>query len=441
MTPGGGRTSTLRVPATPFTVAVMVAIPGATAVIRPEAETVTTAASLVVHPIDHPLCGGGPFADTLAVRVFVPPVTIQTLIDGEMVTAVTTDVVPPDGVETATVAYPVSPEDVAEIVVDPGATAVTLPVESTVAIEVDAELQVIGQPPAGMVPTVVSDVMSVPCSPGPRYRVPGESRMPVTVGPANTLIGAIAARVPADAVTCASPGAMAVTIPVRLTVATEAGSASQLTGHPPAGIAPTEPIAVENASVSPTIIVAAGGESATEVTHGCGWTVTTAAEDTPPALAEMPATPAARAVAMPTAEIVTIAVSLDCQPMLQPPAGGAPVVCSVAASFTESPTAIVVVDGVTEMPETLPVAVPPPAGGVPPDAGGGAEPDCSAPVIVLPVSPPQETNSAMPATTIAGGTSRRDTCRIGRSRSERVRIEGRDGGRAKRAAQPGMLRF
>ena len=88
--------------------------------------------------------------------------------DEEIATALTTDVVPPLDVETATVALPVFPEEDALIVVDPGATAVTLPDASTVAIAGDAELQAIGHPPEGIVPTVVSAVVNVPCSPGAR---------------------------------------------------------------------------------------------------------------------------------------------------------------------------------------------------------------------------------------------------------------------------------
>ena len=168
-TPGGATISTDRVPDTPPTVAVIVATPADTPVTTPAPVTLATAALLVVHVTGQPLAGAGPLADTLAVNVLYPLTRRLTVRScGEIVTALTTDVVPPEAVDTATVELAVFEPAVAEIVVEPGATAVTSPAPSTVAIAGLADAQVTSQPPEGVVPTVVSDGTIAPWAPGAR---------------------------------------------------------------------------------------------------------------------------------------------------------------------------------------------------------------------------------------------------------------------------------
>src|SRR5437763_5961594 len=170
ITPGGFNTSTVRVADAPPTVAVSVAVPAATPVsttfVPPLPTAVITAGLLDVQVTTQPVAGGGPFAVTLAPRVVVLAVRSRVFNAPEIETALTTDAEPPEDVDTATVAYPISAPDVAVIVVEPADTPVTTPAASTVATAGDADAHVMGQPPAGMVPTVVSTGVSVPVAPG-----------------------------------------------------------------------------------------------------------------------------------------------------------------------------------------------------------------------------------------------------------------------------------
>jgi hypothetical protein len=133
-----------------------------------------------------------------------------------------------------------------------------------------------------------------------------------------------------------------VTVPKAFTVATAGRLDCHVTGHPPGGVGPTVPSSAENVAWSPTIIVAVTGDTATEFTHGCGTTVTTAVAVCPPADAATEATPTAFALIAPAVDTTTTEVSLDFHATIHPPAGGVPVVVKVAVRALESPTTNVV---------------------------------------------------------------------------------------------------
>jgi hypothetical protein len=147
---------------------VIVAIPGTTPVTAPVVDTVAIAGSLVDQVTVQPFWGTGPLVERFAARSFCPPASTHAFGWDEMVTELTTDAVPPDAVDTAIVASAVLVPDAAEIVVDPGATPVTTPAASTVAMAGAVVDQMIGQPPAGAVPTVVRSGVNEPCAPGAR---------------------------------------------------------------------------------------------------------------------------------------------------------------------------------------------------------------------------------------------------------------------------------
>jgi hypothetical protein len=183
---------------------------------------------------------------------------------------------------------------------------------------------------------------------------------------------------------------------------------TQLTGHPPAGGVPTVPSTAVIASVSPTIITADAGETATEFTHGNGPTVTTAVPVFPSAVAVTAADPSARAFTAPSLPTEITDVSVDCQATDQPPVGGVPVVLSEAVSLPESPSVSAIVEGASVIAVTEPVAVVPLPPVVAPPPPGGGPPELWAPVTEPGPSPPQEMKRTSPATITAATRRRRD---------------------------------
>lgn len=208
-------TLNVAVPRIPLLVcAVMVAVPGATAVTTPACDTVATVAAEVVHVS----AGVGVMmtaaaSRTVGVSVCVAP-TFSVVASGASVTLVGT-------AATTTVAVPTIPFDVVAVIVAlPDATAVTTPDCVTVATILEDELHcsvgvgVIATPAASL--TVGANVCVAPTS---RLADVGVNR--TLAGTANTPIVAVPVTPFAvRAVMIVDPAAIAVTVPVADTVAT-----------------------------------------------------------------------------------------------------------------------------------------------------------------------------------------------------------------------------
>jgi hypothetical protein len=136
---GTGETVTMAVPVFASLVAVIVASPALTDVTNPVEFTVATDGLLLVHVTVLPE-SASPLASlkTADAWVVCPMNMLDTVSETDTVATGTTD--------TATVADPVLPSDVAVIAVVPMPVAVTKPLESMVATELLAEAQVIARP-------------------------------------------------------------------------------------------------------------------------------------------------------------------------------------------------------------------------------------------------------------------------------------------------------
>ena len=161
----GGETSTLAtgtavtvtsaVPVLPSLVAVIVAAPMATAVMRPAEETVATLVLFDENVIGRPESTLPWSSVTWAVSCFVDPTSTLTCV-GERITA-------PTGLGfTVSADVPVFPSDAAVIVTAPGDTPVTSPVDVTVALRASLDDHVIARPVS--VPPCASLAVAVSCS-------------------------------------------------------------------------------------------------------------------------------------------------------------------------------------------------------------------------------------------------------------------------------------
>ena len=113
----------------------MVAVPSATAVTRPDDDTVATDEFDVVHVTDAPLIVAPFWSLTVAVSCCVSPTDENERLVGDNVIEVAVCVI-----DTVTLAVALTEPDVAVIVAVPSATAVTRPLEDTVATDALDEL-------------------------------------------------------------------------------------------------------------------------------------------------------------------------------------------------------------------------------------------------------------------------------------------------------------
>ena len=130
------------VPDLPSLVAVIVALPGATAVTTPLADMVATAVFPELQATVRPTSTFPSPSFMVAVNVVVWP-AMTTAVAGETVTVATGAGV------TLTVAVPLTPSLVAVIVALPGVIPVSVPVDDTVATAVLLELHAITRSGAG----------------------------------------------------------------------------------------------------------------------------------------------------------------------------------------------------------------------------------------------------------------------------------------------------
>ena len=283
---GTGLTVTAQVADLPSAVAVMVAVPTATAVTLPLLSTVALEVSLLVQVTVLYVALSGA---TVAVSVSLAP-TWSVRLSLLNVTEVTGTGL------TVTVQVADFPPAVAVMVAEPMATAVTFPLESTVALDVLLLVQV----------TVLSSALSgltvaVSVSLAPISRVSSVLlRVTEATGTGLTVTLQVALESPAWAVMVAVPLATAVTFPLESTVALDVSLLVQVTVLSVAFSGRTVAVSVSDAPIISTSSVLL---RETDIT-GTMLTVTTQMAAASPALAVMVVMPAATAVTLPSASTV-----------------------------------------------------------------------------------------------------------------------------------------
>ena len=286
---GGACTVTTDVPLLPSLVAVTVAVPpSATSVTSPVGDTVITVGVLDVHATGRPV-KGLPLASLSVTFSWMVPWSGSVAGAGLTTTVATGTSV------TVAAAVPAFPSLVAVIVAVPAATPFTSPLLLTVAILVLLLAHVTVRPVSAVPAESFGVAVSCAVCPTVRLAVAGATATEAT-GIGVTVIPAVLLLPSLVAVMLAEPGAMPVTRPLGLTVATVVSPLLHVTVRP-AKVPPAESFGVAvSCTVCATRIEAVAGETATEAT-GTGVTVTAA----------LPALPSLVAVivAVPTAPLVT----------------------------------------------------------------------------------------------------------------------------------------
>jgi hypothetical protein len=299
---GTGVTVSVAVPDFPSLVAVIVAPPGATAVTTPPGDTVATVVLLDAQATARPVTTTPFTSVTTAVSVVVCP-TIMSAVVGCTATAPTGTSV------TFTAELPIFPSDVALIVAEPGATAVTTPVVETVATRLLLDVQLTGRSVTAVPLASVTVADSAAVCPTCRLAVAG-CTVTLATGTGVTVMAALALLPSLVALIVVEPGATAVTTPVELTVA-EAGLLEDQVTRRFVTIVPfaSLTVAVSVVVVPATRLVAVG--ATITLPTGTGVTVRDALADLDSLVAVMDAVPGATAVTTPLAETVTTDRLLD----------------------------------------------------------------------------------------------------------------------------------
>lgn len=212
----------------------MVALPAATAVTRPDEETVATPGWLVLQVIVRPVRVLLLASRVVAESCVVPP-TCKLAVAGLTETEATGT---GDGAATLSELDPVFPSLVAEIVAVPLASALTSPVAEIVAT-FEFELDQLIVRPTITVP-VESSSVALACAVWPIATADGfTDTVTVAIGVGGGGVTAIVAcpLIPSlSALTTAVPGATAETIPESLTLAMDALDENQLIRRPVSGV-------------------------------------------------------------------------------------------------------------------------------------------------------------------------------------------------------------
>jgi hypothetical protein len=285
-------------------VAVMLTVPGATALTTPVALTVALAALLLLHVT---VVGAPPTAVTVALSCEVVP-TIRAGSGAVTVIALTAGL--GFTVMTALPDLVASTVEVAVIVALPTATAVTTPAVETVAT---LALELVQATEVAAPPAAITVAVSARVSPTTRVAVPGVTATEVTDGGGGVTVtdtdAALVGSPTEVAVILAVPVATPVTTPEVLTLAMVGADEVQVTAvdAPPV----TLTVAMRG-TVAPTATDGFAGAMATEFTAGRGLTVTTAEADRALSTVEvavMVAVPTATPVTSPAAETVATPVA------------------------------------------------------------------------------------------------------------------------------------
>jgi hypothetical protein len=242
-------------------VAVIVAVPGATAVTSPEVETVLMPVLLelqvTIRPVRMLLFASRVVAESWAVEP-----TNRLAVDGDTVTDATGTEA---GALTVIADVPVFVSLVAVIVAVPAATAVTRPDAETVLIPVLLELHVTARPVSTLLfaSRVVAESWTV--APTSRLAVAGDTDTDATAG-GLTVIAADAICPSLDAVTVALPPATAVTNPELETVAIPELLELQPIRRPVSTLLAESYVTADSCTVPPTCSVAFTGDTETDAT-------------------------------------------------------------------------------------------------------------------------------------------------------------------------------
>ena len=302
---GAAETVSAALPDFASLVAVIVAVPGETAVATPLPDTVATAVLLDAQVTARSVTTTPLASFTTAVNDVVCPTV------AEAVAGCTTTLPTGTGV-TATVDVPVFPSAVALIVAEPGARAVTTPVVETLATAVLLEVQVTGRSVTTVPLASFTVIDNAAVSPTCRLAV-GGCIVTLATGTLVTVTAALPLFPSLVAVIVAEPTDTPVTTPVvALTVATAVLFDDQATTRS-VTIAPFASFTVaESVVVVPITRLFEAGTTATLPT-GTGVTVTVALADLVSLVAVIDALPGATPVTTPFVDTVATALLLDVQ--------------------------------------------------------------------------------------------------------------------------------
>jgi hypothetical protein len=326
---GTGTTVIEEVPVFPSLVAVTVALPSATAVTKPLADTLAIDGASDDHVTVRPI-------RTLLLASLVSAascrlVPMTTFADGGLtITAAT------DGI-TVSVAPSVWPPLVARIFAEPAATAVTTPVGETVATAVLSELHVMVRPVSTLPPASRSTAVACVVCVSVIVLEPSVTLTEAT-GTGETVSEEVPLWPSLVAVIVTVPGEFADTSPLCETLATRSLVEVQVTGR-----VSTLPFASFNVTVSCSVplctTMALAGLTVTEATGACV-TVIVALPFLPSLVAVMLAVPTEMAVTTPWAETVATAgvpeLHVTTRPVNTPPLAS-----SVVAVAWDVPTAVI----------------------------------------------------------------------------------------------------
>jgi hypothetical protein len=346
----GGVTVIVAVPLLPPALAVIVAVPAATAVTTPLDETVATDAALELHVTVCPETGL-PFPSTgVAVSACVPP-TVSVAELGETFTLAT---VGGGGAGTVIVAVAVLPPLVAVMVAVPEPTAVTTaldaPLDETVATEPLLVLQATVWPLNGFPEASFTVAVRFVVAPMLTVADDGDTLTDATVGAggggAVTTICDVPLFPSLVAVMVALPAPTAVTSPADDTVATPLLLDDQEIWRPASAFRLASSGVAVNATVAPTSTDADDGVTATDAT-GTSDTLTVAEPVFPSLVAVMIAVPAPVAVTSPLDDTVATFGALEAHVIVRPPSVLPEASFATAESAIAPPTVRDVVPGVT----------------------------------------------------------------------------------------------
>jgi hypothetical protein len=302
-----GTAVTVSVPLPDFVslVAVMVAVPGETAVATPLPVTVATAGLLDAQVTARSVTTAPLASFTTAVNDVVCP-TVAAAVGGWTATLPTGTGV------TVTVDVPLFPSAVAVIVAEPGARAVTTPVVETVAAALLLEVQVTGRSVTTVPLASFTVIDSAAVSPTCRLAV-GGCVVTLATGTLVTVTAELPLFPSLVAVIDADPTDTPVTTPVvASTVATGVLFDDHVTTRS-VTVAPFASFTVaESVVVVPTTRLFEAGTTATLPT-GTGVTVTVALADLVSLVAVIDALPGATPVTTPFCDTVAMEVLLDVQ--------------------------------------------------------------------------------------------------------------------------------
>src|SRR6266568_3210101 len=314
-------------PLCPSEVAVIVATPAATPDTTPLELTVATAVLLLDQLMTRPESGVPLASFGVAVRGTVCPTC--TLADAGVTATVATG-----ALLTVMLALPLWPSLVAVMVAEPVATAVTSPLELTVATAPFELVHVTPRPESGLPLASLGVAASCTVCPACTVADAGVTATDATGTGAGLTVIAAPPLLPSDtAVIVAEPAATPVTSPLAFTVATDGLLLDQPITRPDSALPFASLGVAASCTVCPACSVADAGVTATDAT-GTIATATAAVPVLPSEVAVIVAEPTATAVTRPLAVTGATAVLLLAHVTTRPASGLPLVSCGVAANWT-----------------------------------------------------------------------------------------------------------